>query len=210
MLRISAKDIAGNNNNTETHSFVVDTTPPTLSITEPVAGHRYYTRRISVESTAADATSSITCVYSLDGFVTNTSFTCSETQEIEFEESENTLSIGVKDALGWVTQRTSTFDVNTALVQTHICGDHYCTEIELQRQGITPTTQPRYGSQKDTGFIPLLDITTPTIPYMDININLPFLGDAPLWLIATTLTTILLLFYIRTVQEDSNLKLKFW
>ena len=163
-------------------NFTTDGTDPTLTVSAPVEGHTYYTRTVTLESAAADATSGLaSCVYSLNGG-SSTSFTCSSDVSLTAHEGSNTVAVTVTDNSGNTQVSTKSFSVFTAMVATHICGNHICTAQELEKQGVSTTLPSRVSGQIDTGYVPQ-------------DITLPVVGAIPTYMIGMLLFTIIIIVY---------------
>lgn len=121
---IDARDNDGNQANTVTTTFKVDTVPPTLNVTAPVNNMATNAAALTVEGTTNDSTSSpVTITMTLNGasqgsvtVASNGSFS----KTVTLAEGSNTLVITAKDAAGKTSSvtRTVTLDTTTPVIQS--------------------------------------------------------------------------------------------
>lgn len=86
-----------NNNQSSTVYFTVDTTIPGVIINDPQS-ITYSSTSITLDTTVTDATST-NCWYSLDSWITNTSYDCA-TSSITAQEGTNIINVAANDSAG--------------------------------------------------------------------------------------------------------------
>lgn len=159
-------------NTTAIINFTIDNTAPTITATSPVAGHKYFTRRITFTGVASDTNTISSCTHSINGGTAVSWTPAGDTTTIEGVEDSNTLTLTCTDLAGNSVTSTVTFEIYLSEQSIYICGDHICSPQELAEQKIKkpPTTTT-----------PRMDITTPSpaIPFTDITVSLPVIGTIP-------------------------------
>jgi len=159
-------------NATSVINFTIDNTAPTITVTSPVTGHKYFTRRITFTGVAADTNTISSCTYSINGGTAVSWTPAGDTTTIEGVEDSNTLTLTCTDLAGNSVTSTVTFEIYLAEQSIYICGDHICSPQELAERKIQKPV---------TTTIPHMDITTPSpaIPFIDTTISLPVIGTIP-------------------------------
>ena len=104
-LSVQANDTAGNTNDTEIIYFIVDTQKPSIVITSPIENHNYSSLSVSLDTIISDINLD-SCWYSLDGWLTNTTFNCTSAI-LSVGEGENTVRIAANDTGGNVNMTES-------------------------------------------------------------------------------------------------------
>ena len=109
-----ANDTAGNNGTSEVRYLTVDTTYPSVTINQPTVT-TYSSTNITLNTTISDTNLDV-CWYSIDSWVTNTTFNCGQTTFIASYGS-NTVNVAANDTGGNVNDDESvTFTVGTAVI----------------------------------------------------------------------------------------------
>ncbi|MBN2101520.1 MAG: hypothetical protein JW716_01465 [Candidatus Aenigmarchaeota archaeon] len=104
-ISVQTNDTAGNLNNTEILYFTVDTLPPSIIITSPVENYNYSSLSINMDTTISDINLD-SCWYSLNGWLTNTTFNCASTI-LTVTEGSNTVRVAANDTGGNVNMTES-------------------------------------------------------------------------------------------------------
>ncbi|PSP49047.1 hypothetical protein BRC75_04725, partial [Halobacteriales archaeon QH_7_69_31] len=109
-VTVYAEDDDGNVG-TDTSTFVVDTTPPTVTISEPADGETYESENVSLDVSADESVNE--WKYSLDGGDNRTFDPNTETTLSNLSDGEHTVTVYAEDDGGNVGTDTSTFTVDT-------------------------------------------------------------------------------------------------
>jgi len=133
-------DTYNNLNNSESVSFSVDTTPPTINITSPSNTTYDHNANIALKYTVSDSGVGVqSCWYSTNNGITNISISCGTNVTLDAIQGSNTWLIGSNDSVGNQNYSSVTFNVD-ALTESVGTWTYYYPKLNYQTKWFNSLT----------------------------------------------------------------------